>query len=80
MNYELTGMSISQSFFMRIDFHCEYCMSLEAFNQLLELLRPSITVSNVVKSQHPLVPSLVLQEKLLEKILHWNVERQVSFV
>jgi hypothetical protein len=30
-------------------FHCEYRMSLEDFNQLLELLRPSITV-NVVKS------------------------------
>ena len=30
-------------------FHCEYCMSLEAFNQLLELLQPSITV-NVAKS------------------------------
>ena len=30
-------------------FHREYRMSLEAFNQLLELLRPSITV-NVVKS------------------------------
>ena len=29
-------------------FHREYCMSLEAFNQLLDLLRPSITV-NVVK-------------------------------
>ena len=30
-------------------FHREYHMSLEAFNQLLELLRPSIT-ANVVKS------------------------------
>jgi len=31
-------------------FHREYRMSLEAFNQLLELLRPSITAVNVVKS------------------------------
>ena len=31
-------------------FHREYRMSLEAFNQLLELLRPSLTV-HVVKSQ-----------------------------
>jgi hypothetical protein len=42
-------------------FHREYRMSLEAFNQLLELLRPSITVY-VVKSNassiHLFMPSL----------------------